>query len=138
MNNGGAFPPVTQLWNSETTLRGYDLLLLACEGQLPGQIEINAGQHSIESVNASVATRWIYATSPQTVQYFSFKAPLGAPAAQQCGRFVLTDIHVSSGDSSSTGTLFPEGCTTTSLSAQEKALIYMLFDLSNCVSAEIN
>ena len=121
--------------------RGHDLaawLSFTGASTTMGQIDITAGQHSIESVNPAQATRWIYATNPRTVQYFSFKAPVGAPAAQQCGRFVLTDIHVSSGDNSSTGTAFPEGCTTTSLSAQEKALIYMLFDLSNCVSPDIN
>jgi hypothetical protein len=103
-----------------------------------GKLDINAGQHSIESLNSSVTTRWIYGSNPATIQYFSFKAPIGAPASQQCGRFVLTDIHVSSGDVSSPSAPFPTGCTTTSLSAQEKALVYMLFDLSNCVASEIN
>jgi hypothetical protein len=59
---------------------------------------------------------------------------------------VLSDIHVSPGalpdengpgdpgdDFSAVGTGFPDGCVTSALSAQEKLLAFMLFDISACV-----
>ena len=109
-----------------------------------GQIQVNEGKHSIvKLVDTTNTTEWIYAdkqkdTSGKVVthgtQYFSFNTPLGAAADSQCGRFVFSDIHVSSGDA--TGTAFPDGCTTTSMTAQELALEFMLFDLSSPVCDE--
>jgi hypothetical protein len=95
--------------------------------------------------------RWIYepsnASSPtgsaQYTHYFSFNTPVGTAADSQCGRFVYTGLHVS--DSASTGfpgdpatsagTTFPGCCAArTALSPQEKALEFMIFDLSSCIS----
>jgi hypothetical protein len=105
-----------------------------------GQLLLNEGKHSVLSVNDQRARRWIYSTNipvggnntdPAGVQYFSFNTPVDTPAAMQCGRTVITDIHVSAGDMA--GPPFPTGCVTADLSPQEKALEFMLFDLSSCI-----
>jgi hypothetical protein len=101
----------------------------------PGQLVIQGAKHTVDTVNAS-AQRWLYSMSPASTQYFSFATPVGGTA---CGKVVFSDLHVSSGaggannDSSGPSKPFPTGCVTTELSPQEKALEFMLFDLSSCV-----
>jgi hypothetical protein len=103
-----------------------------------GRINLTGTQQTVVRENPSYAQRWIATESPETVQYLSANTPLGAPAADQCGRIVLSDIHVSGSedegrDVSSDATEFPEGCRTSDLSPQEKVLAYMLFDISGCI-----
>jgi hypothetical protein len=99
---------------------------------VPGEMQIKEAQYTVDSVNEMTSTRWVYTDSPEdTVQCFTFNAPVGAPAEQQCGRVVDSDIHVSSGDS--IGEPFPNGCETEGLSPQEKALVFMFFELSACL-----
>jgi hypothetical protein len=97
----------------------------------PGELEIRAGQHTVDAVNDMISQQWIFGQNPTSVQYFTFNTPIGVPVENQCGRVVFSDIHVSSGDQD--GVDFPSGCKTTDLSPQEKALLFMLFDLSACV-----
>ncbi|MFT3767197.1 MAG: carboxypeptidase regulatory-like domain-containing protein [Minicystis sp.] len=96
-----------------------------------GKVVIHAGQHTVDVVNTAMSRQWIYSTSPQSVQYFTFNTPIGVEEDKQCGRVVFSDIHVSSSDKINVA--FPNGCTSTGLSAQEKALLFMLFDLSACI-----
>jgi hypothetical protein len=98
-----------------------------------GKIDLNDTQHTIDAENPALAQRWIYSSGPTSVQYLSANTPMGAAPETQCGRVVLSDIHVSTGDQSSSDTQFPNGCTSQGLTPQEKALIFMLFDLSSCI-----
>jgi hypothetical protein len=111
-----------------------------------GQISLVMGQHSVADVNAPAARRWIWvpqnandSMKRSSTQYLTFNTPVESAAANQCGRVVFTDVHVSlgSGDSSHPETPFPMGCTAPlTLTAQEKALEFMFFDLSSCVQVE--
>lgn len=102
-----------------------------------GQIPINGGAHTILAENRAYAQRWLETSDPPSVQYISANTPLGASDAEQCGRVVLSDLHVSpgfpDGDYSDPLTAFPEGCITDTLSPQEAVLAFMLFDLSACI-----
>lgn len=101
--------------------------------QVNGEVVIKEGQHTIDAVDPTRATRWIYteAPLPASVQHLSFNTPVDVAADQQCGRVVDSDIHVSSGDMPATP--FPNGCTTKGLSPQEKVLAFMFFELSACL-----
>ncbi|MDB4942082.1 MAG: Tryptophan synthase alpha chain [Labilithrix sp.] len=106
-------------------------------------------RHNVDAVNAG-ALDWIHATSENTtvpglagsraVQYLSFNAPVGASDADVCGRVVFTNLHVGAGSEGGkvddATAPFPTSCQTESLSAQQKALEFMLFDLSSCVQRD--
>jgi len=77
---------------------------------------------------------WIQDDATPNTMYFSFDTPVGATAQADggppnyCGRAVFSDLHVSG------ATLDPApSCNPGPLSPQEKALEFMLFDLSSCV-----
>jgi hypothetical protein len=223
LNGGASFADAQTLWGSVNSLKAYDILLLACEGQqnantkpaaalqalydfeslggrvfashwhdywfsngpapLPstgtwtditppppdpsdgtldtsfpkgqalhdwlanvgglnpnGTLPIKEPKHNLNSVGNG-AQQWITLQNPNTmppgqtaVEYMTFNTPLDVDAGAQCGRVVYSDLHVASGDQ--TGQPFPTGCVTKDLSPQEKALEFMLFDLSSCIQSD--
>jgi hypothetical protein len=108
-----------------------------------GNLVVRDAQHTMDAVNATLAQRWIYGTNlrdqdgvtwPNTTQYISFNTPLQAAEANLCGRVVYSDIHVSSSDV--VNRPFPNGCTSTTMSPQEKALVFMFFDIGACINPD--
>jgi hypothetical protein len=102
-----------------------------------GQIVIHGAEHSVDATNPG-AQSWIAGMDTTNdkpmVQYFSYNTPVEVAPEQQCGRVVMSDLHVSAGTPSDSGKQpFPNGCVTKDLTPQEKALEFMLFDLSSCV-----
>jgi len=104
-----------------------------------GFIDVRGAEHSVDAVVGGAAQRWIYGVDPERnnsdmLQYFSFNTPVGG---SECGRMVFSDLHVSAGPGTDAGGgSFPDGCNITDLSPQEKALEFMLFDLSSCVQPD--
>ncbi len=65
-------------------------------------------------------------------QMLQFETPNEKPDAR-CGKVVFSDMHVSGGPA---GDSYPSSCgSATTLTAQEKALAFMFFDISSCVGA---
>jgi hypothetical protein len=105
-----------------------------------GQVSVSFPRNDLQAVNAMVATEWLTVPDPGAVQYMSFNTPIGAADDKICGREVFTDLHVASVDITSLPALnakgFPASCELRDLSAQEKVVAFMLFDLSACVQSE--
>lgn len=100
-----------------------------------GQFQVNDGRDHTMSLSAN-AQRWVTYGPGEQILYFSFNAPIGAPEEDQCGRMVYSDIHVSIGAGNPTGS-FPSACNDTPLTEQEKVLLFMLFDLSACITPDV-
>ena len=102
-------------------------------------IQSGTGKNTVTSVDTTKAeqwTTWPHKNGNTSVpQNFQFVTPNEGDPNNACGKVVFSDMHVASGSSSSSNTAFPGGCATTPLTAQEKALAFMLFDLSSCVGA---
>jgi hypothetical protein len=115
-----------------------------------GTLPILDARHNLDAVVDGKALSWLTVTNPNAggataVQYMTFNAPVGAPDDQICGRVVFSDLHVGQSKDSDNVTgpddptvAFPGGCVTKELSAQQKALEFMLFDLSSCVQKDDN
>jgi hypothetical protein len=73
--------------------------------------------------------QWLYGNNRPL--HFTFNTPVSAPVTHQCGRVVYSEWHADAGTVSH-GTMFPDACDSV-MSAQEKILEFMLFDLSSCV-----
>ena len=103
-----------------------------------GTIGLTAVRDSVgDSAQPPTSRRWIHSDkSSPNAKYFSFNTPIGVPVDQQCGRAVFSDVHVS-GNGNTNGT-FPSWCGPAGqqMSAQEKALLFLFFDLSSCVQDE--
>ena len=109
-----------------------------------GKLPMVDARHNVDAVNPG-GLSWISAPNANlgdapAIQYLSFNAPIGGADDQVCGRVVFTNLH---GGAGTEGALtddpslpYPTSCQTTELSPQQKALEFMLFDLSSCVQKD--
>jgi hypothetical protein len=111
---------------------------LGVNGAPAGELPIVQAKHNANlSTTNTASTSWIVPdpstnASAGTTLYFSFNTPFGMGTENQCGRVVFSDLHIGGGSKDTGGTV-PGECSTGDLSPQEKALEFMLFDLSACV-----
>ncbi len=102
----------------------------------PPRITLNEARRDVDTPALVPAQTWLKGVSPATaIMHYTFNTEWGQPADKQCGRVLFSDFHVTTG--STTGVVFPGECSTTPLTAQEKVLAFMLFDLASCVQADV-
>ncbi len=115
-----------------------------------GELPIQAARHNADVSAANTASQaWISADNnanpANATEYLSFNTPIGVAADKQCGRVVFSDLHVGAASRDypnplpppfGVGMTAPDGCASNGLSPQEKALEFMLFDLSSCVQPD--
>jgi hypothetical protein len=118
-----------------------------------GTLDIVQGRHDVTGVDPMYAQDWInydFNTPPTGatnvnggpgVMHFTFNTPLDPPkddmgAPQYCGRAVFSDFHVTADALQGMKKTFPTDCKSAALTDQEKALAFMLFDLSSCVQSD--
>ena len=101
-----------------------------------GQIDLTDVTESIGTVNPAQGTRWIYGgtASNSDAKFMTFNTPVGTDPSAQCGRVVLSDIHLETEDAPpSDNSTFPGLCHAGSITPQEQALEFLFFDLNACV-----
>jgi hypothetical protein len=103
----------------------------------PPQIQIAAPHADLGALTAGKgADLWLSSSSPATSQAIRIVTPILSAPDKTCGRVNFSDFHASR--ASSQGGTFPSECAAdSSLSAEEKALEYLLFDAVSCGSGVI-
>lgn len=100
----------------------------------PDRVRISQPRYDAFAPIAAGADGYITEYSPSAlgtpVFHYAFNTPFNQ--AKQCGRVIFSDFHVS-GDTSTSTTNFPNECVSSTFTAQEKVLAYMLFDLTSCI-----
>ncbi len=132
---GGAFPKGVAMKQWLTNVNALT------NGRLP---IMQARQNAVVMPANKPSQPWIViapgSMASGSTQYFSFNTPTNAlprpDGTQYCGRVVFSDLHVGAASSDMPVMPVPAECADADLSPQEKALEFMLFDLSSCVSPD--
>ncbi|MGD0858639.1 MAG: Ig-like domain repeat protein [Terracidiphilus sp.] len=98
----------------------------------PGQVLLSTLRHDFTDVIPPTQA-WAAMNSDDAIMQITFNAPVGAPAANQCGRVLYNEYHVI--NVGGINHIYPSECPTAgTMSAQEEMLEYALFDLSSFVT----
>jgi hypothetical protein len=105
-----------------------------------GELTMEQARYNVTGVNPP-STRWVFnpnvgqtQTPESALLHYTFNTPVGAPASQQCGKVLFSDFHAVT--STAVSSTFPGECDGAPMSPQEKALEFMLFDLSACIQED--
>lgn len=99
-----------------------------------GQVRVDIIRSNIDEVFPP-GQRWLFTNDPDfPIQHMTFNTPVAAPADQQCGRVLFSDFHVA--DARTRDDPLFDACDNSPMTAQEKVLEFMLFDLASCISPD--
>jgi hypothetical protein len=107
----------------------------------PANVTITFARHDVDSVSGQ-SVDWIDGTDPtrnvnpkQMLLHYTFDTPVGQTSGQ-CGHAIFSDFHVTNQNNTAVFS-FPRDadteCGTNPMTAQEKILEYMIWDLASCV-----
>jgi hypothetical protein len=140
--NGGTYDIDTSFPKGATFGQWLGAVGATASAGPPPTIDLTIVADSVKTVNAPTS-RWIYDPNGNDVKYLSFETPIGgAPpppdagpesGKQYCGKAVFTDLHTG-GSLFATAASVPADCKTANLTSQQKALEFLFFDLSACVT----
>jgi hypothetical protein len=106
------------------------------------QVTVNEPRYTCQANDPDKSERWVYVDPTKStpagkvsVQDLLFTTPQDKEPEERCGKVVFSDMHVSSGSTSPAGGTYPTSCSNSPLSAQEKALAFIFFDISSCVGS---
>jgi hypothetical protein len=107
----------------------------------PGQVNAYQVFDNFSGVTAPAWTTWgtsISQSDDVTIhpRLISVNTPVGAAEAQQCGRAVHLDAHISPTSSSTLSSVFPDSCDAT-LQNSEQAMVFFLFDVAACIQDDL-
>jgi hypothetical protein len=118
-------------------------LVAAGASSMPNQLDIIQGRSDLIGVDPMYSQAWAtYDFTPvggkPAVMHATFNTPIDAPkdamgVGQYCGRVVYSDFHATAGAITAKTDPFPMACKSDPMTDQEKALAFMLFDLTSCV-----
>ena len=126
-------------------------LLAAGATSAANTLNIKEGRSDLIGVDPTYAQAWATydfsgimkngMSGKKAVMHTTFNTPLDAEkddmgVPQYCGRVVFSDFHATAGSITSKADPFPMACKNDPMTDQEKALAFMLFDLSSCVQAD--
>ncbi len=141
LNNGTGKPfakgATMQTWLGQVGALGHGVPASQLSIYSP-RYNVSVGPKNIHS-QPWLAADYDAVSQSGATMYFSFDTPVNAPLGDAgtpayCGRAVYSDLHVGSDPSTMDESPPPSGCDDAELSPQEKALEFMLFDLSSCVT----
>ena len=101
----------------------------------PPRVSIKEARNDVDQPVVAGAEEWITRYNDpadnDAVLHYTFNTPWNVAPANQCGRVLFSDFHVTLGNTS--GDTFPDHCGNGGLTSQEKILAYFLFDLTSCI-----
>jgi hypothetical protein len=133
LSNGTA--TINTGFNDGATLAQW--LLNAGASTSYGQVTLTTLKNDISAVIPPTQA-WATLNSNHDIMQMTFNTPVGAPAANQCGRVLYNEYHVYN-VSVLPGEMFPTECSgiAKTMTPQEEMLEYALFDLSSFVTPVI-
>jgi hypothetical protein len=91
---------------------------------------------NIKTLDSSKTQAWASSANPLAgPRVFTVNVPVGAPAAQQCGKGVHIDAHINQIGADAVDSTYPNSCNTP-LKPGENLLAFFFFDLASCIQNE--